>query len=212
VIEDALFYAVIPGVIGARLWHVFTDWHLYQNNPIEALFIWQGGLGIYGAILGGILGAYLYCRKKQLPFLKILDIVSLFLPLAQVVGRFGNLVNQEIYGSKTDLPWGFYVQAQQGYYHPAFLYEQVGNMVLFCLLYRLYQRYYLKRKSAKSGLLTLLYFSGYAIVRFLVDFFRTEPRIYLGMTFAQFFSLAVLLVAGMLLFLKYRNNKLSKNN
>ena len=210
VFEDALFFVLIPGVIGARLWHVITDWYLYQNDPVAALYIWNGGLGIYGGIIGGLLGAYIYCRKQKLPFLQILDLLVVFIPLAQIIGRLGNLVNQEIFGPKTSLPWGFYVERLGNYFHPAFLYEQLGNLILFIILYNTYK--YLRSKSypqdqlnhkliqhkltrlfvGKSGSLFILYLLGYAFIRFIVDFFRLEPAFYLGLTFAQFFSLLVM--------------------
>jgi len=197
-------------VSDGNIWHVITDWYLYQNDPVAALYIWNGGLGIYGGIIGGLLGAYIYCRKQKLPFLQILDLLVVFIPLAQIIGRLGNLVNQEIFGPKTSLPWGFYVERLGNYFHPAFLYEQLGNLILFIILYNTYK--YLRSKSypqdqlnhkliqhkltrlfvGKSGSLFILYLLGYAFIRFIVDFFRLEPAFYLGLTFAQFFSLLVM--------------------
>ena len=169
IFEDALFFVLIPGVIGARLWHVMTDWYLYQNDPLAALYIWNGGLGIYGGIIGGLLGVYLYCKKQKLPLLQILDLVAVFLPVAQIIGRFGNLANQEIFGSQTNLPWGFFVERLGNYFHPAFLYEQLANLLLFIILYRSYKY---STTANKPGNLFIMYLLGYGLVRFLVDFFR----------------------------------------
>ena len=199
IFEDALFFVLIPGVIGARLWHVMTDWYLYQNDPLAALYIWNGGLGIYGGIIGGLLGVYLYCKKQKLPLLQILDLVAVFLPVAQIIGRFGNLANQEIFGSQTNLPWGFFVERLGNYFHPAFLYEQLANLLLFIILYRSYKY---SNTANKPGNLFIMYLLGYGLVRFLVDFFRLEPAIYFGLTFAQFFSLLVMSAGLLLLILK----------
>ncbi|HNM11188.1 MAG TPA: prolipoprotein diacylglyceryl transferase, partial [Mycobacterium sp.] len=118
---NALIPALIFGLIGARLYHVLSSppggvgWDYYRQNPLDIIAFWNGGLrglGIYGAIIGGAFGVWLYCRFAHLPFLTFLDIASPGLALAQTIGRFGNYFNQELYGYPTTLPWGIPIDLQ----------------------------------------------------------------------------------------------------
>ena len=173
-VGDTLIYALIFGVIGARLYHLVTDWNLYATDPIKAFYIWNGGLGIFGAIAGGLLGLWLYSRraKFKLPFL--LDLVAIFMPVAQIVGRAGNLINQEIIGLPTSLPWSWYVSSLNGSFHPVFLYEQIGNLFLLAGLLILYKK---RSKLVGTWLFAMLYVGGYSLVRFIVEFWRIEPKV-----------------------------------
>ncbi len=152
-IEKSGLWIILFGVLGARLYHVLDYWSYYSKNLIEILAMWKGGLGIYGAILGGLLGAGIFIRtslsggkwdKKMFKkFNELLDVVSVGLPLSQAVGRLGNFVNQEIYGSPTDLPWGIFIEKNKRmmgyenyeYFQPLFLYEALWNVVGFMILF-----------------------------------------------------------------------------
>ena len=152
-IEKSVLWIILFGVLGARLYHVLDYWSYYSKNLIEILAMWKGGLGIYGAILGGLLGAGIFIRtslsggkwdKKMFKkFNELLDVVSVGLPLSQAVGRLGNFVNQEIYGSPTDLPWGIFIEENKRlvgyenyeYFQPLFLYEALWNVVGFMILF-----------------------------------------------------------------------------
>ena len=108
-VVDIAVWAVPFGVIGGRLYHVATDWYKYfgpGRNPVEALYIWNGGLGIWGAVALGAVGAWIGCRRRGIPLAAFADAVAPGLITAQAVGRLGNWFNQELYGSPTDLPWG----------------------------------------------------------------------------------------------------------
>ena len=135
-----LIVIFILGVVGARLYHVLTPspstgitpaW--YFAHPLEILAIWNGGLGIYGALVGGALGLWLYTRRHRLDFWAWLDIAAPAIPLGQAIGRWGNFVNQELYGAPTTLPWAIYIPPEKrlpgyaafAYYHPTFLYESL---------------------------------------------------------------------------------------
>jgi len=192
---DLLFiYILIPALIGARIYHVCTDWQLYAAKPWEALYIWNGGLGIYGALAGGLLGALWYCHKHKISLLPVFDLLALFLPLAQFIGRCGNLINRELFGLKTDLPWGLYIPGKPGFYQPAFFYEQIGDLALFLVLFWYYQRAHAKNFK---GRLLIIYLLGYTLIRFLVDFIRLEPRILFGtFTTAQTVALLVWIFFG----------------
>jgi len=154
-IEKSVLWIVLFGVLGARLYHVLDYWSYYSQNLNEILAMWKGGLGIYGAILGGLLGGGIFVRislgsgrQKKLyvkKFNRLLDVVSIGLPLSQAVGRLGNFINQEIYGSPTNLPWGIFIEEKKRlvgyenyeYFHPLFLYEALWNVVGFVILYKM---------------------------------------------------------------------------
>jgi prolipoprotein diacylglyceryl transferase len=173
-IADILLFALIFGVIGARLYHLATDWNLYAADPIRALYIWNGGLGIFGAVVGGAFGLWIYSKRKKFKLAYLLDIVAIFMPIAQIAGRAGNLINQEIVGLPANIPWSWYIPGLNGSFHPVFLYEQIGNLLLFIGLFILY-----KKRPKLIGSLTfiILYIGGYSIVRFIVEFWRIEPRV-----------------------------------
>jgi len=186
----ALMWILIGALIGARLWHVVTDYHLYTENPIEMLHIWNGGLGIFGGIIGGFVGAYYYRKSIKTNFLKALALLAVYLPLGQVIGRFGNFSNKELYGRETDLPWGFYIEEFGKSFHPTFAYEQIGNLIVFIFIYFWYKKFGLSKD------LIVIYLAGYATVRFLVDFSRLEDRILFNFTVAQLTSIILILLAG----------------
>ena len=153
-VSDIAIWAVPAGLVGARLYHVATDHALYfgpGKHAIDALKIWNGGLGIWGAIAGGLLGAWFYCRRHGILVRPLADALAPGLLLAQVIGRFGNYFNQEIYGRPTTLPWGLEIDpahwpdgrtfAEGTLFHPTFLYEALWNLVGLALLIWLDRRF-----------------------------------------------------------------------
>ena len=136
-------WAVSCGVVGARLYHVVTDWKTYfgaGGDPVRALYIWQGGLGIWGAIAGGALGVYIAARRRHLSFVVVADAVAPALPVAQAIGRWGNWWNQEIYGGPTSLLWAVDINKDPTTpgvtnYQPTFLYESLWDVsvALICI-------------------------------------------------------------------------------
>lgn len=204
-IADALIWGLAFGLIGARLYHVITDWNLYADDPIKALYIWNGGLGIYGAIMGGIFGLWLYSKNKKFKLIYLLDVIALFMPLAQIIGRAGNLINQEILGTpiSPDHFFSWYIAADHKAYNPVFLYEQIGNLILFSLLLIFYKQ---KKLKVGNGVIILLYIAGYCVTRFVVEFFRTETRILFDtLTLNQIVSTLVFVVCFLLWKYKVRN-------
>jgi phosphatidylglycerol:prolipoprotein diacylglycerol transferase len=187
---DALVWCVVLGVVGARLYHVLTvtpsmgvgRWYYFQH-PVKIFALWEGGLGIYGAVAGGALGLYIVARRAKEPMLVWTDILVPGLILAQAIGRWGNFVNQELYGRPTDLPWGIYIEPRYrvlGYemyerFHPTFIYESMWNLALCLVLVYLTWRY---RERLVTGLTTAVYFISYSLIRFLLEFIRLDsPRI-----------------------------------
>lgn len=153
--------AIILGVIGARAWHVIDFWEVYEKNPEWIWQVWKGGLGIFGAIIGGVLGASLVLLAKKENILKWLDILVLGLPLAQSVGRWGNFFNRELYGKETALPWGLYIDGKT--YHPLFLYESFLDLILLLVLFCLNKREFPK------GTIFFVYLGMYILIRILLQ-------------------------------------------
>lgn len=197
-IWDGMLWVLIGGIVGARLWHIFTPppsmveqglttaAYLNLTNvtsitlplinqviPIPIAFaVWEGGLGIPGAVAGGMLAMYLYTRSLKVSFTDWADFVAPALALGQAIGRWGNFVNQELYGQPTTLPWGITIDALPGQkFHPLFLYESLGNLAICLALLYLGRRY---AARLKSGDLFLFYLLMYPALRFLLEFIRLD--------------------------------------
>lgn len=166
------------GLIGARAYHVLTDWKSYQGRWVDVVKIWEGGLGIPGGIVGAVLGGLIVIRMRRLPLRSLLDMGAVGIPLGQAVGRLGNWFNQELFGRPTDLPWGLEIDprhrpaeyADVETFHPTFAYEMVWNLLLCGLLWRLSRRDTLPR-----GHLFVLYLFGYAVGRLWIEALRVDP-------------------------------------
>ncbi|MBF6226986.1 prolipoprotein diacylglyceryl transferase [Nocardia abscessus] len=189
-ILDVAMFAVPFGLVGGRLYHVATDWQKYfgaDGNPVDALKIYQGGLGIWGAVLLGGVGAWIGCRIYRIPLPALGDAIAPPILLAQAIGRLGNYFNQELYGRETDLPWGLEIYRRVGddgrldmmngvstgvvekVVHPTFLYELVWNVLVVVLLV-----YVDKRFRIGHGRLFALYVAGYCFGRFFVELMRAD--------------------------------------
>ncbi len=187
---DLLVYLIIGGVIGARLWHIFTPppssiaqgftTEYYLTHPLDALSIWKGGLGIPGTVLGGLLALYIYTRNnKAISFIQWADIAAPSLALGQAIGRWGNFFNQELYGAPTNLPWKIFIDpahrlagfSDVAYYHPLFAYESILNLANMLLLLWIMRRY---RDDLKVGDVFNVYLIVYPIIRFGLDFLRLD--------------------------------------
>lgn len=172
-----LFLLSIPlGLLFARAYYVAFQWDYYSRNPSEIVKIWHGGLAIHGGLIGGALALLAFSRWKRVPMWKLADAVVPAVILGQALGRIGNFLNGDAYGLPTSLPWGIVFPpgspAGMAYpgqpLHPAMLYELVGNLLLFALLW------WLRRRPAKDGFLTAVYFMGYGVVRGLVSCVRGD--------------------------------------
>lgn len=172
VLDRLTLYMVIGTVLGARLGHVFfyqPDYYL--SHPHEILYIWHGGLASHGAAIGILVALYLFVRKEKKPYMWILDRISIAVALAGFFIRMGNLMNSEIYGMQTDLPWGFiFVRANEVVpKHPTQIYEALAYLVVFYILYRLYFR---TRGNFKPGLLFGLFMLLVFTARFFIEFIK----------------------------------------
>ena len=212
--QNTIFVAVIFGIIGARLYHVITDHQIYfgadaPKQPIDALKIWEGGLGIWGAIAAGGLAAWVMCRRQGINFPALADVVAVPLLPAHAIGRLGNYFNQELFGKPTDLPWGLYVDPPYrpgGYqqfetFHPTFLYEGLWTTLGCFVLLWLERRFRVGR-----GKLFIAYVMWYCFGRFFVEALRIDPANEVaGFRINNYVSLLVFLAAAIWLFWAMRN-------
>lgn len=207
---DAIFFIVPPGFVGARVYHVLTDYELYAKDPFPGVFeVWNGGLGIYGAVIGGFLGLLLFARVRGISPLAFADAAAPGLILAQALGRWGNYFNQELFGRPSDLPWAIEISPQnrpQGFrdvasFHPTFLYESLWN-VLVCLVLLFVARRF--ANSLKNGDIFLLYVCLYSVGRFFVETLRIDPAFLIGDFRGNLFVSSVLaLTFALILFLRH---------
>lgn len=209
-IWDSLIWTIVAGVIGARLWHIFTPppssiavgltTQFYLTHPLDALAIWNGGLGIPGAVIGGGLAMCLLARRRGEDFAAWADVIAPGLALGQAVGRWANYVNQELYGAPTDLPWAISIPPekrlagfeQYSTYHPLFLYESLWSLGTVFFLLWIGKR---NQDNLKTGDIFLIYLITYPTIRFLLDFLRLDASIVAGINANQAVMLAVGLVA-----------------
>lgn len=170
-ILDMLFVAVPLAIVCARLYYCIFYWDLYRDNPIAILYVWEGGLAIYGGVIGAVIGVAIFCRVKKLPIGPLLDVGSLGLLIGQMIGRWGNFMNREAHGAITD---GFFkmgiadAAGNVTYYQPTFLYESVWNLVGFVALH-----FYSKRRKF-DGEVFLLYLAWYGLGRAWIEGLRTD--------------------------------------
>lgn len=210
---------IVGGIIGARIWHILTPpasmveqgittWY-YLTHPLEAISIWKGGLGIPGAVIGGALALYIYCKVKKLNFWTWTDIIAPGLALAQAVGRLGNYFNQEVYGAPSNLPWAITIDKahrlpeymDQATYHPLFAYEMIYNLINMGVLLWLGRKY---KESLKPGDLFLIYLIIYPVGRFFLEFLRLDPSPVAGLNINQTLMAVTAVAAATALILRHR--------
>jgi phosphatidylglycerol:prolipoprotein diacylglycerol transferase len=220
---EIVYYLFLPlmiwGMIGARLWHIFTPplssvqlgltTKYYLTHALDALAVWTGGFGIPGAIIGGVIVLFFFSRKNEISSWLLADLLAPGLALAQAIGRIGNYFNQELYGLPTEMPWAIFIDPASrlsGYenvhfYHPLFAYESVLSFVnLFLLLW-------LARKFSdrlKMGDLFLVYLAVYSLIRFSLEFLRLDVALVGGWNINQIFFAALFACAGIGFFWRRR--------
>lgn len=176
-IMDFVLVAIPVGIVCARLYYVIFKWDYYSQHLAEIFQIWNGGLAIYGAVIGGIATAFIFCKIRKISFLELCDYCAPYLALCQSIGRWGNFVNQEAYGQVTDsfLKMGIYDASLQKYIYvqPTFLYESVCTFLIFVTLM------YLQKHKKFSGQLFYLYMILYGMARAVIEGFRSDS-LYLG--------------------------------
>ncbi|MEE6260720.1 prolipoprotein diacylglyceryl transferase [Plantactinospora sonchi] len=218
---DIAVWAVPFGIVGARIYHVITSPGAYfgeDGDPIRALYIWEGGLGIWGAVAGGAVGAWLAVRQLGLPLTLVADALAPGLPLAQAVGRIGNWFNNELFGGPTTLPWGLEVHRmdpanpgqalrddngnpvlEPGLFHPTFLYEALWNVGVAVLVYALDRRFRFGRGRAFA-----LYVMGYTAGRFWIEMMRTDSATHFLGVRLNVWTAALVFLGALVYFVRVR--------
>jgi phosphatidylglycerol:prolipoprotein diacylglycerol transferase len=210
--EDILFYTIIGGFVGARLYHVLSSWQFYLNHPIDILKVWNGGLSIYGVVFGSIIT--LLVLQKGYPFLQkrvtLLETLNWLTPsliVGQIIGRFGNLFNYELYGYPTNLPWKMFVPEMfrksefsgQSFFHPLFLYEQLGLLIILWIIGKI-------GKSEHRESLFFWYLLLYNILRFALEFLRIDSVFWGGFRVNAAVSLILVCISACVIYGNYKRS------
>ena len=194
---DMLLYVVPAAIIGARAYYCIFYWELFRDDPISCLYIWEGGMAIYGGVIGGVLALLLYSKLKKVKASVLLDLGGLGLLIGQMIGRWGNFINREAYGAQTDSFFKMGIATASGvtYYHPTFLYESVWNLMGFLLLH-----FYSKKRKYDGEIFTL-YVAWYGLGRGIIEGLRTDSLYFFGtgLRVSQVLGFASCLVAICLL-------------
>ena len=176
-IIDGVLWIVPLAIVCARIYYVIFSWDEYKNDPVLVLYIWKGGLAIYGGVIGAVIGTIIHCRIKKMKLPAVLDLVALGFLIGQMIGRWGNFFNREAFGAATDsfLRMGLYnkVTGQWEYYHPTFLYESLWNFVGFIGLH------FLSKRRKYDGQIALSYCAWYGLGRCLIEGLRMDS-LYIG--------------------------------
>ncbi|MEK7580903.1 MAG: prolipoprotein diacylglyceryl transferase [Patescibacteria group bacterium] len=206
-----LLIPLILAVVGARIYHVLDYWDFYKTNFLQVFYIQNGGLGLWGAIAGGILGLFLLCTVKKINFLASLDLIAPSFALAQAIGRIGNYINQEGFGPPTNLPWKIFIEPQNrplsfitsSYFHPTFFYEASLDLIIFASLL------YFSKKVKGNGRIFGTYLILYSTIRFFIELLRIDTWVLGGVKVAQVISIFGI-IAGIYLLIAKSKTKPSR--
>lgn len=210
-ISDLIFYTLIIGILGARVYYCVFNLNYYLANPSEILKIYNGGLAIHGGVIAGLIFVYFYTKKKNVSFIKILDIVAPAVIIAQSFGRWGNFFNQEAHGGITTyqnlknmhIPEfiinGMHIEGK--YYYPTFFFESIWCLIGFIIL-----MIAKRNKNLRKGFQIGFYFIWYGIGRFFIEAFRTDSLMFFGLKIAQIVSLIGIII-GIIIIVTNRNKK-----
>lgn len=188
---DLAIYLIPISFIGARIYYILFNPNPYIENPIEVFNIRNGGLAIYGGIIAGIITCYVFCKKRKINFLDLLDYLAPSLAIGQAIGRIGNFVNIEAYGTKTDniLRMRIYENGNYTEVHPTFLYESLSTLLIFSVLMILI------RKRKFKGEIVCIYFILYSFARFWIEGLRIDSLMFLNFRISQILSLAIFAIS-----------------
>lgn len=217
VLEDFFINALLVGIIGARIWYVIFSYNeIYAHRDwIDMFKIWEGGLAIQGGVIFATIYGVYYFKKHHVDIWRAADCIMPNLLVAQAIGRWGNFMNQEAHGTQVDLSFleGWHLpqfiidgmEINGRYYHPTFLYESVGNLIVFAIIVLLVRRFY-----HRHGTLFFSYFIGYSIVRFFVEALRTDSLMLGSLRMAQVTSIACIIIGiGSLIYLHFKGEKVT---
>ncbi len=200
---DISFLLIVFGIIFARLYYVILDYKYFIKYPLEIPAIWNGGIAIQGAIIGGVLIGYCYVKDNNLNFLRLADLFTFGLVIGQVIGRWGNFFNSEAFGLPTNLPWKLYIPynfrpleyRNFDFFHPAFLYESILNLIVFFILFYILKRSGIERKN---GIIFFTYLILYSIVRIIVETIRVDSVLNISVLHIAHIASLIFLIIGIL--------------
>jgi len=203
-VGELALWLLVAAIPSARLYYVIFEWPRYAQEPWRALAIWQGGIAIHGALIGGTIATLIFVRIHKLSFWNLTDVLVPAVILGQAIGRWGNFFNSEAFGDPTDLPWKLYIPpiyrpvayGQFDYFHPTFLYESLWNLGVFGLLMGLFYYGLKYPQRLPIGTLTAVYLLMYSLGRFWIEGLRTDSLMLGSLKMAQVVSL-VLIVLGL---------------
>ncbi|MDX2253989.1 MAG: prolipoprotein diacylglyceryl transferase [Pseudanabaenaceae cyanobacterium bins.39] len=207
-VADLAIWLVLGAIPCARLYYVIFEWHRFQLMPwYKTLAIWEGGIAIHGAIIGGTIAAIIFCRRHKISTWQMADIVMPSVILGQAIGRWGNFFNSEAFGAPTDLPWKLFIPINrrppdlinEAYFHPTFLYESLWNLGVFTILMFAFWRL----PKLRTGSITLIYAIAYSLGRFWIEGLRTDSLMVGGLRTAQIISLIAIAAGAAGLFWLY---------
>lgn len=196
-LSDLSIWLVIGAIPAARLYYVLFQWSEYAQHPERIIAIWQGGIAIHGAIIGGTLAALIFAKLKRVSFWQLTDLVAPSLILGQAIGRWGNFFNSEAFGRPTNLPWKLFIPEDRRppdlknfeYFHPTFLYESIWDLMVFALLITLFFRSLAGKPRLRVGTLFMVYLATYSLGRLWIEGLRTDSLMLGPLRIAQVVSL-----------------------
>lgn len=214
VICDISFLLIVFGIFFARLYYVLLDYKYFMKYPLEIPAIWNGGISIQGAVIGGILIGWCYVKDNNLNFLRYADLFSFGLITGQIIGRWGNFFNSEAFGLPTMLPWKLYIPYNLrpiefkdfAYFHPAFLYESILNFIVLIILLFILKK---SGENRKNGIIFFSYLILYSIVRLCVETIRTDSILNISVFHIAHIASLIFLIAGICGLIKIYNQKSS---
>ncbi len=204
-IIDLAVTTVLSGFAGARIYYVIQFWEHFSTDPLSVIKIWEGGIVLYGGLIGGVIGFSIFIFIKKLPLWSLLDLFVIATSIAQGFGRLGCFLNGCCYGRETNLPWGVKFPFSESVLHPTQLYESLFSFLLAGFLYLFW-----KRNRNKIGLTSIAYFILYPIGRFVIEFFRgDQAKIFLNLSLAQWVSIGFICATSLIAIIygKKNNNR-----
>lgn len=203
-ILDLCIFMIPISILCARAYYVIFNFNYYTSNPLEILDFRNGGLAIYGGIIGAVITIIVFCKIKKVNILNLTDYIAPIIPLGQAIGRWGNYINIEAYGTETNLPLKMEVieNGVTKYVHPTFLYESVGNFILFLILLKV------SKNRKFSGQITFLYFIGYAFIRFFIEGLRTDSLMMGNIRASQLLSLIIFIICTVVYIVIAKNKRI----
>ena len=205
-ILDIVVFGAPSAIVCARLYYVIFSFSEYKNNLPKIFAIWEGGIAIYGAVIGAAAAAYIYCKVKKLNWKKVFDVCIIGVILGQSIGRWGNFVNKEAFGSITNLPWkmGLYSHGKIIFVHPTFLYESLWNFIgIFVLIF-------INKHKKSDGLTFYSYLIWYGLGRFFIEGLRTDSLYFGAFRVSQLVAVATFVLGAILIILSYKKQFLNE--